>query len=778
MKKTNSFTLSILISFCFLIPCQAQIVTTFAGSTATLYGGDGGPATIAKLNDPTGVAIDASGNIYIADRGNNRIRKVDPAGNIITYAGTGAPSFGGDSGPAFGATINSANGIAVDIAGNVYIADYNNNRIRKINTSGIITTIAGNGVAGFGGDGMAATNAQLNQPSGVAVDVAGNVYIADLTNQRIRKVNASGIISTIAGNGVSGFAGDGGAAIGATLHQPTGIAVDAIGNVFIADQLNARIRKINTSGFISTVAGDGTLGYSGDGGSATACEFYQPTGVTVDASGNLFIADLINNRIRKVNTAGIISTVAGNGAAGFTGDGGLATAAQIHFAFGLTTDASGNLYIADGNNNRIRKINASGIISTIAGNGIASSGDGGPASSAQLLWPQDVAIDAAGNVYVSEYTNNRIRKINTAGIISTIAGNGIQGFSGDGGPATGASLNWPIGLAIDPIGNLYFADASNSRIRKINPAGIITTVAGITAWGFSGDGGPATNAQLNGAQYVTTDAIGNVYISDGNNYRVRKINPLGIITTIAGTGGYGSTGDGGPATNAEFNQPAGIVMDASGNLLVTDPVSNNIRKINPSGIISTIAGNGVAGYTGDGGPASACEFRNVVNISNGYAGNLLISDEVNNCIRLISPSGVITTIAGTGIGGYSGDGGPATAAQFYSTVSAKMDNLGNIYIADFANNVIRKISGSPSLFTSLQQTGSDQLIIFPNPANLEITINYDQKINNIVITNLIGQIVYNHDCNKETAQINIADFAPGVYLIKINNHLVRKFIKQ
>ena len=339
----------------------------------------------------------------------------------------------------------------------------------------IITTVAGNGTTGvypctacYGGDGGPATAAEIYNPSGVAFDAAGNLYIADVSNNRIRKVTTAGIISTFAGTGAYGYSGDGGPATAAKLWEPMSVSIDAAGNMYIADNANFVIRKVTTAGIISTIAGDTTQGYSGDGGPATAAALNQPSCAFADAAGNVYIADEFNSVIRKVNTAGIISTFAGDSTQGFSGDGGPATAAQLSDASGIALDAAGNLYIADNANNRIRMVNTSGIITTIAGNGTQGySGDGGAAIAAELSAPTFITTDNAGNVYFSDGDNNRIRMINTAGIISTIAGNGLMGYSGDGGPATAAELDTPQGITIDAAGNLYIADWSNNRIRKV-----------------------------------------------------------------------------------------------------------------------------------------------------------------------------------------------------------------------------------------------------------------------------------------------------------------------
>ncbi|MHB8261595.1 MAG: NHL domain-containing protein [Bacteroidia bacterium] len=343
------------------------------------------------------------------------------------------------------------------------------------------------------------------------------------------------------------------------------------------------------SGFgqiITTVAGNGTQGYSGDGGPATAAELGDPFGIIFDKKGNYYFADSEYNIVRKVNTAGIISTISGiPNSSGNTGDGGQATAAKLFSPAGLAIDALGNIYIADLNNNLIRKINTNGIISTIAGIGSAGwGGDGGPATQAALHSPWDVTVDNTGNVYIADEVNNRVRMVNTNGIINTVAGGGPSGNVGYSGPATNASLNDPDNLALDAAGNLYIDDKGDSRIYKLDLAtGLISVFAGNGTAGYSGDGGPATGAELNFAAGITTDAVGNLYIADYSNNRVRLINTTGIISTIVGNGTAGYSGDGGAATNAELYWPYGVALDSTGNLYITDTRYSRIRMVNNVG---------------------------------------------------------------------------------------------------------------------------------------------------------------------------------------------------
>jgi sugar lactone lactonase YvrE len=343
------------------------------------------------------------------------------------------------------------------------------------------------------------------------------------------------------------------------------------------------------SGIITTAAGDGTNAYSGDGGPAASAQIYHPEGVAVDSAGNFFIADYGNSRIRMVTSEGVISTVAGNGTKGFSGDNGPAASAQINGPMGVTIDAAGSLFIADYGNSRIRMVTPAGVIGTVAGNGTkGSSGDGGPATSAQLMGPTGVALDSAGNLFIADYGDNRIRMVTPGGVISTVAGNGTTGFSGDGGPATSAQLYHPEGVAVDSAGNLLIADSSNNRIRMVNSAGVISTVAGNGYGGFGGDGTSATSAQLNGPTGVAVDSKGNLLIADYNNHRIRMVTSAGVISTVAGNGTKGYDGDEGSATSAQLNGPIGVAVDSAGNLFIADYYNNRIRKVVDSNISTNL----------------------------------------------------------------------------------------------------------------------------------------------------------------------------------------------
>ena len=397
-------------------------------------------------------------------------------------------------------------------------------------TTTLSVTIPG-GVWTSGSTLIASVGAGTGIVTGVWVGTANITYSvgASCTAIVTVTVNPAGcsgqIISTFAGTGSAGFGGDGGPATAAQISTPWGIAIDGSGNIYFTDYGNRRIRKINTSGVISTVAGNGVTGFSGDGGPATAATMRDPTGIAVDATGNIYFVDCFNERVRKINmTTGIITTVAGTGIGGYSGDGGPATAARISHPNGIAVDGGGNIYIPDQLTARVRKISAAGIISTIGGTGVPGySGDGGPAVSARLNNPNDIAVDAYGNIYVSEYLNQRVRKIDPSGIISTYAGNGVMGFSGDGGPATASQIQGIAGLDVNTLGDLFIADMYNQRVRKVNSSGIISSLAGNGSAGYSGDGGLALAAKLNQPEKTIHDTRGNVYITELSNHRIRKV---------------------------------------------------------------------------------------------------------------------------------------------------------------------------------------------------------------------------------------------------------------
>ncbi len=641
-------------------------VTTFAGG----YVGDGNAATSASLAYPTSVVRDDKGNLYVGDSQYCRVRKVNAEGIISTIAGSGICGFSGDGAAAKTAMISNVAGMTFDLEGNLLISDQGNERIRKITPAGIITTIAGDGTFGYSGDGGLATKASLGQPIGISVDRFGNLYIADAANNVIRLVDKAGDIRTVAGNHTGGFSGDGGPAISAELNFPQAVIADSVGNVYIADWINERVRKVDVSGIITTYAGNGMNGNAGSGGPATSASIGNPSSLLAH-DGTLYVGTAGNVWAMNQSTD-IINIIGGVAGIGFGGDGGLATSAVFTYVTGIAADGSGGLLLADSLNDRIRQISGTTrIVSTIAGGYV---GDGGKATAAGFNFnqPGHTTFDAAGNFYIADGYDNRIRKVSPDGVITTFAGTGITGASGNGGPATSATLSAPRAVAADAGGDIFIADESG-ELRKVDPEGIITS--------FS-------NAFIAGG--LAVDAAGNVYATDGLSV-VWKISPSGSATLVAGEQYQtGYNGDGIPATQALLNFPNGLAVDGAGNLYISDWLNSRIRKVNTNGIISTVAGTGTLGFSGDGGLATAAMIALPQDVALDTRGNLYIADWVNARVRVVNASGIIETIAGTGIPGYNGDGLPATRTNLDPIGVTVRD--GSVYVSDEGSYRVRKVN--------------------------------------------------------------------------------------
>jgi streptogramin lyase len=551
-------------------------------------------------------------------------------------------------------------GITTGPDGALWFTESAVNQVGRLPPPGTITTVAGNGTASFGGDGGPATAAQLWHPSGVAVDAAGDLFIADYENNRVREVSPSGTITTVAGGGTSGL-GDGGPATAAELVFPSGVAVDAAGDLFIADQDNNRIRKVSPSGIITTVAGNGTYGFGGDGGPATAAELRAPGGLAVNAAGDLFIADAGNSRVRKVSPSGVITTVAGNGTDGFGGDGGPATAAELTAPGGLALDAGGDLYIADVYNNRIRKVSPSGIITTVAGSGGDSEGDGGPATAAALIRPGGVAVGAAGNLYIADSGNVRVREVSPSGIITTAAGGaGLGGFSGDGGPATAAGLD-PGAVALDAAGDLYIADVGNNRIRKV------TSLSGTGITEFALPSGSAP-------QGITTGPDGNLWFTENGSPRIGTMTTAGAVT--------------------EYPVPSGsaaarITAGSDGNLWFTEPAGNRIGRVTPAGQVTEYGSGITAG-------------ANPLGITSGPDGNLWFTEPAGNRVGRLIPDASLS-VAGTPVSATAtvAFSGPVATFTDADTSAVPGDYAVTIDWGDGSTTggPVAAVSGKPGSFT-------------------------------------------------------------------------------
>jgi uncharacterized protein (TIGR03437 family) len=613
------------------------IINVVAGTGINFTSGDGGLAINAGLTSPQAIALDAQGNLYIGENG-FVIRKVTPDGIITTIAGTGVAGFSGDGGSALDAQFDYISGLAVDAAGNIYVADAIDNRVRKITPAGIITTFAGTGDIGSAGDNGPATSAQIDTPRRLVFDSAGNLYIVQglpdaEPDSRIRKVDTRGIITTVAGGGTG--TGDGIQATSASII-PAAVAVDSTGTLYIADAQTYGIRKVDLQGRITTLAGGGGKhGFSGDGGPALKARFYfHLSALAVDSTGNILIADDLNQRIRKLTPAGALSTAAGNGLFHFSGNGGPAVSASLDYPTQVLSDSSGNIYITETVLSRVRRITPDGNINVFAGSGIQDyTGDNGPATAASLGYPAGLAFDANGNLYVSDTYASVVRKIDRNSIITTVAGTGDFGYSGDGGAATKATFSGPYGIDFDGSGNLYIADTFNNVIRMVAANGTVTTIAGDPQGGFGGDNGPALKALFDQPMGLRVYK-GAIYVADLANNRIRRIDLAShIITTVAGSNATGYTGDGRPATQASLNFPTGLAFDASGTMYIADSGNFVIRAVSPSGIISTFAGSYANPLGPDGGPATDAYFAAPWDVSVDSAGNVLIADQSAGQIR-------------------------------------------------------------------------------------------------------------------------------------------------
>ena len=714
MRRFLIFAALLLTAVLVSLPALSQdIITTAIGG-----GPSGVPATDANLYNPYGVAVDSSGNYYIAAFNQNRVFKVNTSGTLTVLAGSGAQGYSGDgvTGGAALASLDRPFAVAVDGSGNVYIADQYNCVIREVNTSNTITTVAGiPNSCGYSGDTGQATAAQIYYPQGVTVDSSGNLYIGDGNNCVVRRVVlSSGIISTYAGDHTCGYSGDTGAATSAELSTTSGVATDSSGNLYIADSGNCVIREVTKStSKITTVAGNHTCSYLGDGGLATSAEMNQIFGIAVSGS-TITIADYYNQRIRQFSVGGNITTVAGNGTAcsGTCFEGGTATSAELYYPVGVAETSGGTIYIGNNDNYVVDSFTVGGNLNLAAGNHSYNTETlitGVPANGVELNYPYEVWDDSSGNVYIGDSHNYMAREyVKSTGLVNFFAGDGTYGYTGDGGAATSAELTSVYGVTKDSSGNVYVADYNNCLVRKVTTAGTISTYAGLVLsgsprCGYSGDGGTATSAELYYPAGLAADTKGNIYIADQSNQVIRKVSTSGIITTIAGIGGIaGYSGDGGPATNALLYNPEAVAVDKAGNVFIADYDNCRVREVNgATGIITTIAGNGYCSFTGDG---------LAIDLGLGYPqgvavdanDNVFVSD-YNDRVRWIAPNGVMTTIAGTGAGGYAGDGGLATSALLYEPTGISLDPAGDILVSDYNNLRVRSITAFPAVSTS---TGS------------------------------------------------------------------------
>ena len=602
-----------------------------------------GTGAAAAFYQPVGVATDSAGNVYATDSGNHTIRKITAQGVVTTLAGS--PGVAGSAdGQGQAAQFYSPSGLAADSVGNLYVSDSGNNEIRKITPQGQVTTIAGRaGACGsIDGSGVAA---EFCGPAGITVDAAGDLYVSDSGNSTIRQISAAGVVSTLAGTaGVSGTADGPGQA--AQFYLPSGLATDNAGNVYVADSGNNTIRKITAAGVVATFAGTVGIQGSADGLAAQAA-FSYPTGVAADVAGNLYVTDSGNNTIRKINSAGAVTTAAGSpsgiGATDATG-----AAARFNQPEGIAIDAVGNLYVADSGNNTIREITVAGAVTTMAGAAALAGSADGVGAAAQFISPAGLTTDSTGDLYTIDhgYASAAIRKITPAGVVTTVKQLPTHDL------VFHAHFSYGSGIAIDAAGAVYYLEyneycgpslCGGSGLTLASTSGVSLSLGFCMATQDPYSQNQRVCSGIQAVYALAIDPAGNVFATDGSDSTIVKITPQGVVTTLAGMAGIAGGADG-IGTAASFNYPFGIAIDDAGNLYVTDS-GNTIRRITPSGAVTTLAGT--AGVTGSAdGTGPAAQFNQPQGIAVDGAGNAYVADTGNNTVRKITPSGVVTTIVG------------------------------------------------------------------------------------------------------------------------------------
>jgi uncharacterized protein (TIGR03437 family) len=701
-------------------------IETVAGSQRN---GDGGSAIAAQISKMQGIAVDRSGNLYLSDTDHHRVRKVTLGGVITTVAGTGEAGYFGDGGPAKQAQLNAPYGLAVDGAGNLYIADLGNNRIRRVWPDGVITTLI--------------PNTTLATPRNLVLDSAGSLYVSEFDGHRIRRVAPDGSVTTVVGTGRSGFSGDGGPPEQAQLCFPAGLAIDRGGALLIADAGNNRVRRIFGNGTINTILG---------GSSGTALT--TPVALATDLQGNIYVSDAYPV-VRAFSVSGRWSDVAGGAVASYSGDGGAAIRAALTSVRDLAVDAASNIYLADGA--RLRKIDVLGIITTVAGDGFLHAiGDGGSAQDALLSRPSSVALDSAGTLTIADTGTQRVRQI-ASGVISTLVGDGT-------GSTT--SLNSPMGVAADAAGTMYIADTGNGLVRAIGadrrlrtimsaartPRGVCLSRSGILYVVDTGNGrllrvGSATDiiaSQLNAPEACALDSFGNLYLAETGAHRVRRLSPAGDWTTVAGTGTAGSDGDEAPAVAAHLSFPRGLAVDDSGNLFISDTGGNRIRLVTPDGTIHSIAGTGFPGYSGDADDALQARLNGPAGLALDGAGAVYVADSLNDRVRRLLPYTVAPEQAGpvavvNALSGIGGNIAPGELVQI-SGQGFGGDIPAEVWFGPRSVAVLTSVSGQLTVQAPEELSGA-------NSVRLEVRV--------------AGKVI-------GVADLGVADAAPGVLPLAIN----------
>lgn len=678
------------------------VFSTLAGFSS--IGSSDGPGNVARFYAPRGVAVDANGNIYVGDAVNQTVRKITPNGMVSTLAGTAGVFSAGVflNHPMTPADIDGAGpdakfanpeGVAVDSTGTVYVTDKMVSVIRKITPAGVTTTWAGTPQAGGSVDGTGST-ARFFIPGGLAIDTAGNIYVAEWVTHLIRKITPGGVVTTLAGLANASGSADG-TGSEARFFQPRYVTVDTAGNVYVGDTVNCTVRKITPAGVVTTLAGSPTQRGSVDG-VGSAARFSSPSGVAVDQSGNVYVSDEGNCTLRKITPAGVVTTIAGSaGVAGSTD--GTGNAARFRGLSGLAIDGAGNIYGADEGDNTIRKITPAGVVTTVAGLGLdyAIGNKDGLPSAAQFQTATQVAASPSGTVYVSDTLNHTIRQISADGVVSTVAGSSTApSGNNEDGTGTAARFAAPGPIAVDASGTIYVGELTNGTIRKITSDKVVTTLNSVGAG----------HTQFDGIGGIATDSAGGVYVTDNHKHTINKISAVGVITTLAGSSGVAGQIDG-SGSGGRFNQPEGIVVDPAGNLLVADSGNHTIRKVAPDGMVTTVAG--AAGISGDNdGPANDARFNFPSGITLNSAGEIFVADSSNSVIRKITPAGNVSTVAGrvrtAGIAN-----GLGKEARFNNAEVISVDRTGRLLVSNASTVQKGQLAGPPVITAQpLSQTAT------------------------------------------------------------------------
>ena len=672
-----------------------------------------------------GVVRMPDGDLVVADYKGNRLWRIDGEGILHTFAGDGAPGDEGDGGPAIDARVYGPHDLALDRHGNLYFSDLWNNCYRRIDReTGIITRIAGAGRVGRGGTGGPALYAEIDTTSGVAIDDEGNIYLSGEWDNNIRRIDAeTGTIEVFAGQearhypsedgplrpytgrlagttfswetglSLGGYHGDGGPASDAGFFHPEHVAFDSKGDLYVCDNSNNRIRKIDMkTGIVTTVLGDGRHSSQGDGGPAVEASVLMPDSLCIDAHDNMYVGEKYGYRVRRVDAAtGIVSTIVGTGVPGWGEEGLHGSETRCNSCeSGIWADSDGTVHWSDCSGRLRRYDGATGIVTTALGG--THVGDGGPAVDAFLRGPAGICVGPDGHVYFADPWNQRIRAIDPlTGTIRTVAGSGARAFGGDNGPALEASFGSPHDVSVDSRGRVVIADSRHGRLRRVDEDGMVRTIAGTAFKADLGDGAPAVSASLYHVQAVAHGPNDDIYVGDAVG-RIRRIDAVtGVIATVAGAGIQGWSGDGGPAVRARIGAPSAIRIARDGSLYFTDAAFNVVRRVDDAGTISTVAGTGEPGFSPDGTQARNARIEQPWGLAVDRGGRVYFSDSFNNRVRRIEPDGTLRTVAGSDEAGDAGDGGDAARARLNEPHGICLYSQDVLLVSDYYNNRIRAI---------------------------------------------------------------------------------------